>query len=119
MTDAGPWADIERCFGMMTNAQNFFGWGLICMGRHANRFIAPAICRSSKGRLLAVFSRDIERARMFAERHGSPSVCNDLDALLGDEQINGVFICSPNFFHKENVLLAAQAGKHILCAKPL
>lgn len=56
---------------------------------------------------------------MFAERHGSPSVYNDLDALLGDERINGVFICSPNFVHKEQVLLAAQAGKHILCEKPL
>jgi len=56
---------------------------------------------------------------MFAEKHGSPSVYNDLDALLGDERINGVFICSPNFVHKEHVLLAAQAGKHILCEKPL
>jgi 1,5-anhydro-D-fructose reductase (1,5-anhydro-D-mannitol-forming) len=56
---------------------------------------------------------------MFAERHGSPSVYNDLDVLLRDKRINGVFICSPNFVHKEHVLLAAKAGKHILCEKPL
>jgi 1,5-anhydro-D-fructose reductase (1,5-anhydro-D-mannitol-forming) len=56
---------------------------------------------------------------MFAESHGSPSAYNDLDALLRDERVSGVFICSPNFVHKEHVLLAAQAGKHILCEKPL
>jgi 1,5-anhydro-D-fructose reductase (1,5-anhydro-D-mannitol-forming) len=71
------------------------------------------------GRLIAVFSRDIERARTFAERHGSPSVYDDLDVLLGDERINGVYICSPNFVHKEQVLRAAQAGKNVLCEKPL
>jgi len=103
----------------MTDTQNLFGWGLTGIGRHANRFVAPAICRSSKGRLIAVFSRDIERARTFAERHGAPSVYNDLDALLRDKRINGVFICSPNFVHKKHVLLAAKAGKHILCEKPL
>jgi 1,5-anhydro-D-fructose reductase (1,5-anhydro-D-mannitol-forming) len=103
----------------MTQTQKSFGWGLIGTGRHADRLVAPAIYQSSTGRLIAVLSRDMQRARMFAERHGHPSTYDDLDALLEDPRIHAVFICSPNNVHKEQVVRAARAGKHVLCEKPL
>jgi 1,5-anhydro-D-fructose reductase (1,5-anhydro-D-mannitol-forming) len=68
---------------------------------------------------MAIISRDLERGREFARRHGCPSAYNSLDALLDDPQVDAVYISSPNQVHKEHVLQAARAGKHVLCEKPL
>lgn len=94
-------------------------WGIIGIGRHAGRFMAPAIQKHSGSQILAVYSRDIQRARQFAQDHNCPLAYDSLDALLENKDINVVYIGSPNHIHREQVLLAAQAGKHILCEKPL
>ncbi len=100
-------------------AQEKFGWGLVGAGRHADRFLAPGIGKSETSRLVAVFSRDKGRGDEFAAKHGSLSAYDSLDALLSDERVQAVFVCSPNHAHKEQVIGAAAAGKHVLCEKPL
>lgn len=68
---------------------------------------------------MAVYSRDPERGKEFARRHGCPAAYDSLDAFLGDPRIDAVFVSSPNHVHKEQVIRAAQARKHVLCEKPL
>ena len=60
-----------------------------------------------------------ERARPLAERSGIPKVYNTLDELLGDPSISAVHIASPNHVHFEHAKRALEAGKHVLCEKPL
>lgn len=92
---------------------------MIGTGRHADRFVAPAIRHSARGELVAVYSRDLGRAKKFAQRHACPSGYDSLDAFLNDPRVDAVFVSSPNHVHKEQVIRAAQARKHVLCEKPL
>jgi predicted dehydrogenase len=73
----------------------------------------------SRDRVVNVYSREPERARTFADEHGIPGWTHNLrDAILGyDSDI--VVIGLPNNLHAESVRLAAEAGKAVLCTKPL
>jgi predicted dehydrogenase len=69
--------------------------------------------------LKAICARDESNARVFAEKWGYESVETDWRKLIGRKDINAVDICTPNNLHKEIAIAAAQAGKAILCEKPL
>jgi predicted dehydrogenase len=69
--------------------------------------------------LVSVTSRTKARADTFAERHGIKRVFADVADLLACPEIGIVDLCTPNHVHHELVLLAAHAGKHIICEKPL
>jgi len=96
-----------------------FGWGIVSTGRHPDVKVAPAMSASTDGDLVAVYSRDQGRAEAFAKRHGARAAYSTLKDLLNDSRVDGVFICSPNVLHAEHVIQAAQAGKHVLCEKPM
>ena len=70
-------------------------------------------------RVQAVYSRTEERARTFAEEWDIPRWTTDLKAAIEDEETDGVVIGLPNDLHLEAAKLAAQAGKAVLCTKPL
>ena len=93
-------------------------WGILGPGRIAPR-IARALVDNPRGRLVAVASRDPERARAFAERHGAESWYDAYDALLADPEIDVIYIALPNGLHAEWSVRALDAGKHVLCEKPL
>jgi predicted dehydrogenase len=69
--------------------------------------------------LVAVAARDTEKARRFAARHGIPGVHEDYAALLADPEIDAVYVPLPNGLHAEWTIRALEAGKHVLCEKPL
>jgi predicted dehydrogenase len=69
--------------------------------------------------LVAVADQDIERARSLADAHGSPDVHGDYLELLSRDDVDAVSICLPDFLHSRAALAAADAGKHVLCEKPL
>ena len=69
--------------------------------------------------LVAVCDQNEERAREIAERYGARSYYTDYEQLLAAPDIKAVSIATPDFAHAEIALAAAQAGKHILCEKPL
>lgn len=70
-------------------------------------------------RLNAVYSRTEERARQFAEKHDAPYWFSDLPAMLSSNQVDAVYIASPNAFHAQQAILCMEHGKHVLCEKPL
>ena len=93
-------------------------WGLLATG-----FIAPEFVRgvrgSDTGRVIAVASRDGARAEAFAAEHDIPSAHSGYEALLGDPMVEAVYIATPHSLHAEWAIKAAEAGKHVLCEKPL
>ncbi len=67
----------------------------------------------------AVAARDAARAQKFASKHGIPRVLPTYDALVSDPQVDAVYNPLPNSLHCEWSVRALQAGKHVLCEKPL
>lgn len=67
----------------------------------------------------AVYSRDKDRGAAFAARYNLPQYYTDYDELLSNSKIDAVIIGLPTPLHKEFMIKAAQAGKHVLCEKPI
>ena len=95
------------------------GWAIISTGRHPDNKIAPAISAADGQELVAVYSRDRDRAQAFAEKHGAKAAYDSLDDLLQDSRVEAVFVASPNFMHAQHTIQAATAGKHVLSEKPM
>lgn len=95
------------------------GWGIIGAGKLAELSIAPAIAKDAGSSLVAVCSRDQDRARAFADRHGASGAYDDYAKFLADEQLDVVFIATPNGMHREQTIAAVEAGKHVLVEKPM
>jgi 1,5-anhydro-D-fructose reductase (1,5-anhydro-D-mannitol-forming) len=96
------------------------GWGIIGPGAFAGNAIAPAIkALGAEGSLIAAVSRDRGRAEAFAAQHGAKRAYTEYADLLRDREVDVVYISTPNAQHAEQALLAARAGKHVLCEKPL
>lgn len=69
-------------------------------------------------RLAAVYSRSYEKGQALAAQYGPARVYTDMDEFLGDEEVNFVYIASPNLLHYEQTKRALLAGKHVICEKP-
>jgi 1,5-anhydro-D-fructose reductase (1,5-anhydro-D-mannitol-forming) len=95
------------------------GWGIVGLGRIAETEIAPAVTAARNSTLSGVVSRDRAKAQDFAGRHGAASAYDDYRALLDDPAVDAVYIATPNALHADQVVAAAEAGKHVLCDKPL
>ncbi len=80
--------------------------------------IAPAR-DSTEAKVVAVAAREPERARAFAAKHGIPRVIDSYDAMIADPEIDAVYIPLPNGLHGRWAITAVEAGKHVLCEKPL
>ena len=94
-------------------------WGVISTANIGRAAVNPAIQASHNGELVAVASRDGTRAAAFASDHGIPRSYDSYEALLDADDIDAVYIPLPNSMHREWTIRAAEAGKHILCEKPL
>jgi predicted dehydrogenase/aryl-alcohol dehydrogenase-like predicted oxidoreductase len=93
-------------------------WGVIGPGRIARAF-AGQLSQSRTGRLVAVGSRDAERAAAFVAGFGPARAHDSYQKVLADPEVEAVYIATPHPAHPEWVIRAAEAGKHILCEKPL
>lgn len=94
-------------------------WGVLGTGTVARLAMLPALSRVSSARVLAIGSASRERAEARAAQCGIPRAYGGYQELLDDPEIAAVYVALPNHLHREWVLRAARAGKHILCEKPL
>jgi D-xylose 1-dehydrogenase (NADP+, D-xylono-1,5-lactone-forming) len=94
-------------------------WGVLSTSNIGRRAVLPAIQRSSNGELVAVASRAADKAHAFADELDIPRAYASYEQLLADPDIEAVYIPLPNSMHREWTIKAAEAGKHILCEKPL
>lgn len=86
---------------------------------HIARQFARDVAPSPAVRLVAVASRDAAKAREFASTFGITRSHDRYEALLADDQVQAIYLPLPNSLHAEWAIRAAQAGKHVLCEKPL
>jgi D-xylose 1-dehydrogenase (NADP+, D-xylono-1,5-lactone-forming) len=75
--------------------------------------------RTAASRVVAIASRDRGRARRAADAHGIPQAYGTYDELLADPDVDAVYIPLPNHLHVPWAVRAADAGKHVLCEKPI
>jgi predicted dehydrogenase len=94
------------------------GFGVIGAGLFGENH-AVVYSRLPGVELVAVCDQNEERAKEIAERYGARTYYTDYQKVLADPEIKAVSIATPDFAHAEIALAAAQAGKHILCEKPL
>src|SRR5829696_9146231 len=93
-------------------------WGIVSTA-HINRLLIPGAHASPKVELVAVASRDQARADDYAREWEIPRAYGSYEALLADPEIEAVYISLPNNLHVEWSIRALEAGKHVLCEKPL
>lgn len=94
-------------------------WGIMSTASIGRRSVIPGIQESNLNEVKAVASRSLENARTFANEMNIPKAYGSYEELLNDPEIDAVYIPLPNHLHKEWTIKAAEAGKHILCEKPI
>lgn len=102
----------------MTAPQTTIRWGIIGTGNIASRF-ASQVPTSATGEVVAVGSRSIESANSFADKWDIANRHGSYDDLLADPDVDAVYIATPHPMHVEWAIKTAEAGKHVLCEKPL
>jgi predicted dehydrogenase len=93
-------------------------WGIVSTA-DINRKVIPGAHASEKVELVGVASRDHDRATAYAQEWEIPRAYGSYEALLADPEIEAVYISLPNTLHCEWSIKALEAGKHVLCEKPL
>ena len=93
-------------------------WGFLSTAR-INRRLLDAAEKSDAAEVVAVASRDSDRAEAYAAEHGISRSHGSYEALLEDSEVDAVYISLPNSLHVEWSVRALAAGKHVLCEKPL
>ena len=93
-------------------------WGIVSTA-DINRKLLAGAAESADVEVLAVGSRDHGRAEEFARRHDIPRAYGSYEELLADDEIEAVYIPLPNTMHCEWSIRAVEAGKHVLCEKPM
>ena len=94
-------------------------WGVLGTATIATTKVIPAMQRGAWSTVTAIASRDVSRAQGAASALGIPTVYGSYDALLDDPSIEAVYIPLPNHLHLYWTVRAAEAGKHVLCEKPI
>ena len=95
------------------------GWAIVSPGHYPENTFAPSIRAADDAELVAICSRDMGRAQAFAQRHGATAAYDSVEELVKDPRVDVVYIASPNDLHSRYTKTAAEAGKHVLCEKPM
>ena len=94
-------------------------WGVLGAGSVAQRRAMPAINKAKDAELHALPSRDAARAQRLATEHGATTYYTTVDELLSDETLDAIYVSTPVYLHREQVIKAAERGFHVLCDKPM
>ena len=94
-------------------------WGVLGVARIAVNRVIPGMQAGELSEVTAIASRDLERVKEAAQQLGIPKAHGSYEALLADPEVDAVYIPLPNHLHVPWSIRAAQAGKHVLCEKPI
>jgi predicted dehydrogenase len=94
-------------------------YGVLGVSNHLLKRIILPLQNTQHSSIYGIASRDKTKAQKFAEDFDIDKCFDSYEAMLADKNINAVYIPLPNHMHKEWVIKAARAGKHVLCEKPL
>lgn len=93
-------------------------WGILGTARITAK-VVPAMIASQHAEIAGIASRSLDKATDFAKTYSAAKTFEGYDALLQDDEIDAVYIPLPPNMHREWTIKAAEAGKHVLCEKPL
>ena len=94
-------------------------WGILGTANIAVSKVIPAMQRGEWCEVVAIASRDLEKAKQVAQRLGVPKAYGSYEELLDDESVDVVYNPLPNHLHVPWSIAVAEAGKHVLCEKPI
>lgn len=94
-------------------------WGILSTAKIGIDHVIPAILNSNNGVVAAIASRSSAKAEELAQRFAIPHVFGSYDEMLASDTIDAVYIPLPTSQHVEWTIKAANAGKHVLCEKPI
>lgn len=94
-------------------------WGVLSTAKIGLQKVIPAMQKGRHSRIVAIASRDMAKARDAATRLRVPKAYGCYEALLADPDVGAVYIPLPNHLHVEWSIKALEAGKHVLCEKPI
>jgi predicted dehydrogenase len=94
-------------------------WGVLSTAKIGIDKVIPATAAADRCEVVAIASRDLERARAAAFELGIARAFGSYEDLLADPDVDAVYNPLPNHLHAEWTIAAARAGKHVLCEKPL
>jgi predicted dehydrogenase len=94
-------------------------WGVLGVAKIAVDKVIPAMQRGQYSEIAAIASRDVEKARAGARKRNIPKAYGSYEELLADPWIDAIYNPLPNHLHVPWSIRCAQAGKHVLCEKPI
>jgi len=94
-------------------------WGVLGAANIALTKVIPEMRRCRSSQVVAIASRDLEKARRAAHDHGIARAYGSYDEMLADPEIDVVYVALPNHLHIPWSIRVAEAGKHVLCEKPI
>ena len=94
-------------------------WGILSTASIGTRQVIGATQAAARCRVVALASREANRAMFAAQQLGIPRSYGSYRALLGDPEVDAVYLPLPNNLHAEWAIAALEAGKHVLCEKPI
>ena len=99
--------------------RNKVRWGILGAASIATRKVIPAMQNGKWSEIIAIASRDMRKAKQAARALGIPKAYGSYEALLADPEIEAIYNPLPNHLHVPWSIKAAEAGKHVLCEKPI
>ena len=94
-------------------------WGILGASKIAFDHVIPAMLKSKNTKLLAIASRDIDKAKLFSQAYSIQKAYNNYEQLISDPEIDAIYIPLPNHLHVPYSIKCLNAGKHVLCEKPI
>src|SRR5690554_4237689 len=94
-------------------------WGILSTANIAREKLIPALQLSSNSEVIAIASRQLNKAQEFAEEYNIQKALGSYEDLLYDDDVEVIYNPLPNHLHVKWTIKALEAGKHVLCEKPI
>ena len=94
-------------------------WGVFSTAKIGLEKVIPAMMQGEYCKIVVIASQSLEKAQLAANQLGIPKACGSYEDLLSDTEIDAVYIPLPNHMHVPWAIKALEAGKHVLCEKPI